>query len=239
MTISDSPKVAGRTRQILDGAREVFLADGWDNFSIERIAEYIECSRPLVYKHFSSKEDILLALAIKSKERRVRLEERAIMFQGLTRERVLALGEVEDLLMPRDLPVELFVASTCLRAKTSKERQEQLKMLDVRAVSLGTSLIREAVSAGDLTLPGKMRPEELLFSMWAIRWGAANIMRSDMPLPQAGIHHPSIAVYFSLGTMLDGYGWRPLMNEHDYSETRKRVYEEVFPPPVVEDILDQ
>jgi para-nitrobenzyl esterase len=44
------------------------------------------------------------------------------MFPGHAREKMLAVGEVETFLSPRDLPVELFVASTCLRAKTSRRR---------------------------------------------------------------------------------------------------------------------
>ncbi len=226
-----------RASQILRGAREIFLSEGWDGFSIERIAEFVECSRPLVYKHFPSKEEILLALAIESKQRRVRRAERATTFQGRTREKMLAHGEVEDLLLPRDLPVELFVASTCLRVKTSKKRQDQLKKMDVRAVAVGAGVIREAIAAGDVTLPEGMRPEELLFGMWSIRWGAANLIRSDMPLAQASIHHPAMAIYSALGAMLDGYGWRPLSSELDYKATRKRVHAEIFPPSVVNEIL--
>lgn len=226
-----------RAAQILHAARDVFLEHGWDHFSIERIAEYAECSRPLVYKHFSSKEEILLALAIESKERRVRLFERALDFKGRTREKMLAIGEVEDILFERDLPIEMFVASTALRAKTSLQRQEQLKVMDVRAVSMGASIIREATADGDLTLPAPMRPEEMLFSLWAIRWGAANIIRSDTPIDHAGIQHPEASVLYALGAMLDGFGWRPLSTEFDYRKTRERVYKELFAKPVLDDIL--
>ena len=222
-----------RAGQILRTAREVFLSDGWDYFSIERIAECVECSRPLVYKHFSCKEEILLALAIESKRRRVRLCERAVTLQGRPRERMVAIGEVETYLMPRDLPVELFVASTSLRAKTSRERQDELKLLDVRAVSFGAGVIREAVSAGDLVLPNGTSPEDLLFFMWASRWGAANIMRSDTPLGSAGVANPGRAVEVSLGLLLDGYGWRPLSPEWNYAETRRRVRQQCFPEEFV------
>lgn len=237
MSTTTYQRAEQRLQQILRGAREVFLRDGWDHFSIEAIAEYVECSRPLVYKHFQSKEEILLALAIESKQRRLRLAERAVAFRGRTREKMLAVGEVEDLLLPRDLPVELFVASSSLRAKTSPQRQEQLKMLDVRSVAMSAGVVREAQALGDVELPPGMASEELIFSMWAMRWGAANIMRSDMPLSHAGVRHAPVAVLYSLGAMLDGMGWRPLTTELDYRATRMRVYEEAFSRPVVENIL--
>jgi AcrR family transcriptional regulator len=230
---------AKRANQILQAAREIFLANGWDHFSVERIAEFMECSRPLVYKHFSCKEEILLALAIESKRRRIRLFERAVMFRGCPREKMLALGEVESFLLRRDLPVELLVASTCLRPKTSRERQDELKVLDVRAISLGASIIREAVTVGDLELPGGVCPEDLLFSMWSCTWGASAIMRSDMPIALAGIAQPALAIARSLGRMLDGYGWRPLSSAWNYKATRQRVHREAFPQEVIDEVLSQ
>jgi AcrR family transcriptional regulator len=234
-----SPRADQRAAQILTAAREIFLLRGWDHFSFEGIAEFLECSRPLVYRHFSSKEEILLALAIQSKRRRARFYERAVMFAGRAREKMLAVGEAEAFLTPRDLPVELFVTSACLRAKTSRERQEEMKVLDVRTISLGAGIIREAVSAGDLKLPTAMAPEDLLFITWATRWGALTLMRSDTPLGPAGISQPALAVERSLGLMLDGYGWRPLSREFDYKATRQRVREEVFPRKLVDEILRQ
>jgi AcrR family transcriptional regulator len=228
-----------RARQIMLAARKVFLEDGWDHFSVERIAEFMECSRPLVYKFFSCKEEILLALAIESKRRRVRLYERAVMFHGRPREKMLALGEVETFLFKRDLPVELLVASTCLRAKTSRRRQDELKTLDLEAISLGAGIIREAVAGGDLDLPARTGPEDLLFSMWATRWGASAIMQSDTPLAPAGVRAPAKAVERSLGLMLDGYGWRPLSTQWDYKATRQRVEREAFPRSVIKEILSQ
>jgi hypothetical protein len=146
---------------------------------------------------------------------------------------------VQTFLFPRDLPVELFVVSACLRAKTSQQRQEELKVLDVRAISLGAGIIREAMTAGDAELPARMAPEDLLFFMWAGRWGAATIMQSDMPLALAGIAHPTLALERSLGTMLDGYRWQPLSSEWDYKATRGRVHDEAFPKSVVDEILSQ
>lgn len=237
MSTMEHQRLEGRAGQILMAARELFLSEGWDGFSVERIAEFMECSRPLVYKHFSCKEEILLALAIESKWRRVRFYEKAVMFRGRPREKMLSLGEVEVFLFPRDLPVELLVASTCMRAKTSRERQDELKVLDVRSISVGAAIVREAVAAGDVTLPKQMRPEDMLFCTWAARWGTFNIVKSDTPLAQSGVLHPVPAMDHALGMMLDGYGWRPLTNEWDYRESRTRIRAEAFPPEFVEEVL--
>jgi AcrR family transcriptional regulator len=50
-------------RGILDAARELFVAEGYQNVSLRRIAERIEYSPAAIYGYFPSKDDIFLALA--------------------------------------------------------------------------------------------------------------------------------------------------------------------------------
>jgi len=50
-------------RAILDAARELFVAEGFQNVSIRKIAERIEYSPAAIYSYFPSKDDIFFALA--------------------------------------------------------------------------------------------------------------------------------------------------------------------------------
>ncbi|MCU1381951.1 MAG: transcriptional regulator, TetR family [Acidobacteria bacterium] len=50
-------------RAILDAARELFVAEGFHNVSIRKIAERIEYSPAALYGYFPSKDDIFFALA--------------------------------------------------------------------------------------------------------------------------------------------------------------------------------
>ena len=54
---------ASTARAILDAARELFVAEGYPNVSIRKIAEKIEYSPAAIYSYFPSKDDIFLALA--------------------------------------------------------------------------------------------------------------------------------------------------------------------------------
>ena len=51
------------SRAILDAARDLFIAEGYVNVSIRKIAERIEYSPAAIYSYFESKDDIFLALA--------------------------------------------------------------------------------------------------------------------------------------------------------------------------------
>lgn len=50
-------------RSILDAARDLFVAEGYQHVSIRRIADRIEYSPAAIYSYFPSKDDIFFALA--------------------------------------------------------------------------------------------------------------------------------------------------------------------------------
>src|SRR5438105_10034662 len=50
-------------RAILDAARDLFVAEGFQNVSIRKIAERIEYSPAAIYGYFAGKDDIFFALA--------------------------------------------------------------------------------------------------------------------------------------------------------------------------------
>lgn len=51
------------SRAILDAARDLFVAEGYPNVSIRKIAERIEYSPAAIYSYFPGKDDIFFALA--------------------------------------------------------------------------------------------------------------------------------------------------------------------------------
>jgi AcrR family transcriptional regulator len=55
---------AARRRLIVDTARKVAEAQGWDAVTTRRLADEIEYSQPVLYKHFASMDDIAAAVAI-------------------------------------------------------------------------------------------------------------------------------------------------------------------------------
>ena len=51
------------SRAIIDAARDLFVAEGYQNVSIRKIADRIEYSPAAIYSYFPSKDDIFFALA--------------------------------------------------------------------------------------------------------------------------------------------------------------------------------
>lgn len=50
-------------REILDSAREVFINDGYDGFSMRKLAEKIDYSPTTIYIYFKNKDDLLFAIS--------------------------------------------------------------------------------------------------------------------------------------------------------------------------------
>jgi AcrR family transcriptional regulator len=55
---------AEREKLIVDAARELAEAEGWDAVTTRRLAERVEYSQPVLYSHFKGKDAIVTAVAM-------------------------------------------------------------------------------------------------------------------------------------------------------------------------------
>jgi AcrR family transcriptional regulator len=228
-------KLAQREGLFLDIARRMFLSDGYHGFTMARVAEAAGYSKGTVYQHFSCKEEIILALVLRGLERRVAIMEQAAAFRGNPRERLVAVGEGIDLfarLYPDDLRIFYISNTEAITQKVSEQSLWKLRRLTQRTFRLVSGIIRDAIERGDLSLPEGVTPEHLAYAMRATSDGAYAIAQSWMPAREMGIAEPFAAVKQAIEVMSNGFGWRPLSTEWDYAETRRRVWEEIFPGEV-------
>jgi AcrR family transcriptional regulator len=59
---------AQRHQLIIEAARELAEAEGWDSVTTRRLAERVEYSQPVLYSHFDGKDAIVRAVAIQGFE---------------------------------------------------------------------------------------------------------------------------------------------------------------------------
>src|ERR1700749_1174400 len=55
---------AERHQQIIDAARDLAEAEGWDAVTTRRLAAIVEYSQPVLYSHFDGKDAIVRAVAL-------------------------------------------------------------------------------------------------------------------------------------------------------------------------------
>lgn len=70
---SVNSEMADTKTKVLDAAEHVFSANGYGNSSLEKVAEYAGLSKGAVYWHFSSKQDLFLALLDRNYELQLRV----------------------------------------------------------------------------------------------------------------------------------------------------------------------
>jgi hypothetical protein len=92
-----------------------------------------------------------------------------------------------------------------------------------------SGIVRDAIAQGDLILPDGVTPEQIVFGLWSMSFGAQTILASSVSLMDIGIGEPHRALALNQGRLLDGYNWRPLSTEQDYEALSKRIAAEYFP----------
>ena len=224
-------EIQEREAQILEVARRDLVERGYHGLRMDRIAGSVQYSKGTIYNHFSCKEEIIIALVIQTMEKRAEMFQKAAAFSGLSRERMAAIGVASDRfvqLFPDHFNVEQVIRSASIWEKTSEKRRAVMRACEHRCVGIVAGVVTAGVASGDLTLPPGVTPEQMVFGLWSQSLGAYSIIATSDALSELGIQHPFETLRRNLDSLLDGWGWKPLFQDHDYEATRKRVLTEVF-----------
>jgi AcrR family transcriptional regulator len=222
---------AAREELILDHAQRLLLRDGFQNLNLDDLAEAVEYSKGTLYLHFKTKEDLGLAVVTRALKEKADFFERALLFQGRSRERIRAVGfacchfaEVH----PDYYNAEMMLKSLSFWEKADEVRQHQYAMQGGRCFRVMHKLVTEGLQSGDLP-PSSMSSERIVFSIASTAVGSHIMVRNKHALMMAGIEEPLNALCQNVSLLLDGLGWKPLTGEWDYDAVDRRIKKELFP----------
>ncbi len=170
-------------------------------------------------------------LAIETLEKRSALFERAAAFRGLARERMLAVGVAGELfvrLFPEHSQVEQIIRAASIWEKTSEKRRMVMRSCEARCIGIVAGIVRDGIAQTDLTLPANSSPEDLVFGLWSLTYGAYRIVTTSDSLVELGIRNPFESIRENQMLLLDGYAWKPLSCDHDYVAVTQRIEKELF-----------
>lgn len=221
-----------REALILDVARDMLLERGYLGLTMDRVADATEFSKGTVYQHFSSKEDLMAAVAAQSLKVRVALFERAATCRGRSRERFTAVGAAAEIffqLYPHYGQAEQVLLASSISSKLSPERATSMHACHFTCHAVVSGVVRDAVAQGDLVLPHGITPDEVTFNMRSLYSGTFSILQSETDLSHLGVPNPLLSMRRHAHVLLDGLGWKPLSTEWDYPATHERILAEVFP----------
>lgn len=226
-------EIQERTGLILRASRSLLLERGYLGLTMDRIAEATEYSKGTIYQHFPHKEEVVAALAIETAQQRVAIFERGAAFEGRTRERLLGVGVAAEVflrLYPDHFKAEQITRAASIRDKISSARAQEMARLEHRCVGIATEVVRDAIGGGELSLPSGVEPETVSFGLWCLTYGVFTLLvTEELPLEDMGFPEPLRLLNLNQNLLLDGYGWSPRSDEHDYERVRMRILREVFP----------
>ena len=222
---------AAREELILNQAQHMLLKDGFQNLNLDVLAEAVEYSKGTLYLHFRTKEDIALAVVTRAQKERADLFERALRFNGRSRERVRAIGFAcchFANVYPDYYNVEMMLKSLSFWEKADETRQHQYAMQGGRCFRAMGKLVSDGLHDGDLP-SGKLRPEQIVFAIASTAIGSHIMSRNNHALMLVGIDDPLEALCENVNILLDGLSWKPLSSEVDYKAMDRRIKNEIFP----------
>ncbi len=234
-------EIERREEQILEVARGLLLEHGYFGMTMDRIAAAIEYSKGTLYQHFESKEDVLCAIALQSEAKRLEFFDRAAQFEGLTRERITAVGVAYELyyrLYPTYFRSEQLIHNQEILAKISEERRDMIMQNAVRCHAIMDRIVDDAIASDDLKLPSWCTPPTLGFLLWSLTSGGYQNLADPECLKVMGVENGVEAVRRSSQVFLDGFNWRPLTTKHDYFAVSRRICAEIFPDETADAVLN-
>lgn len=224
-------ELAERAQRILAVARPMVLELGYHGLNMDRVASELGLSKGTIYNQFANKEEIVIALATETAERRLEMFRQAAQFRDRSRFRMLAIGEAAERFVrqsPEFFRFEQILRLDSVWEKTSEERRLVMQNCEISCMATVAGIVRDAIASEDLQLPDDMTPEDLVFGLWSLSSGAYSIVLTSDSLSALGMSEPYGTVRRHMSRLLDGFQWQPLSDAYDSQEIIERVGQEVF-----------
>lgn len=224
-------EIQARAAHIRTEARQLFREHGYLGLNMDRIASRLGVAKGTIYQHYRNKEEIVLALAIETLEKRISLFERAAVFPGTPRQRMAAIGCAAEVFVqqyPDHFELEKVLSCGSIIEKTGAKMQSSRSATELRCISMLAGIVRDAIAVGDLQLPDDLQPDHLVFGLWSTTYGGYSIIAGQQTMEQIGIEDGFRMVREINNRLLDGFGWKPLSTRFDYNATFDQVRREIF-----------
>lgn len=211
-------EVAAREQVFLDKAQALIQRDGLLSLQMARIADECGFAIGTLYKHFASKEDLLVALATRNCLSRVELFERAAGWDGPSREKMLAVT-LADLLIMREQPEHFrlaqFVWTDVVWGAASEQSRQRALEAFVPLCELIDGIAADARAHGDLPAHGSVPVAALTMGTWMLTVGTHTLAQQQGMIDPRVVGDPYRLLVRQLQYLLNGYGWQPLFDPDD------------------------
>jgi AcrR family transcriptional regulator len=179
-----------RRNDILKAAKDVFFKNGYENTSMDKVAEAAQLAKGTLYLYFTSKEELYLSLV----EDGIRIFDK--MLQDATPHSLsvnqrlingsLAFYEFSQEQAAYHKILMMIDAGAMVGEKVVEQKMAHLESLRVKSFAYMEQLIQEGIDSGELKK--SLKPEEALLMLWAATMGA--VMFACEKCKKMNLHTP-------------------------------------------------
>lgn len=218
-------KRLAREEELIDLAVAIIAEQGPGSLTLEKLTARSDYSKGTIYNHFINKEDCLTALCGRAVSSIMQLFEHAMEFDGVLREKALALHysyQLYSLLHPALFQVVLTSKSPGVREHSSEKRVRQMDTLELEINEFSDAMFRQALAQGEI-VNSSVSVETMTFANWAMSFGSLALANSAADATAISRLNDNNLLLNNVNLLLDGIGWKPLSAEQDYFQTWQRI----------------
>ncbi len=214
-----------REQLFLDTARQLIREEGLLTLQMARLARVCDYATGTLYQHFSSKEDLLVALASQRLNEHCALFCKVAEWDAPTRDRMFALTVIDECfsrLHPTYSKLMQYVFTEVVWETSSLERREALTAHLAPVIKAITGVVEEAIEREEVDA-GVLNAQEMMLGPWAVCHGMQSLLQTRGLLAQLDIRAPRETIYAHAQILLNGMNWQPLFDLGDQAALDAKV----------------
>jgi len=231
--ILDEQALKAREQSIIDAAIVIIEQNGIEHLTMDKVVAKVTYSKGTVYKHFTGKEDLLLAISNQAIAILADLFWRAAKFSGCARIRMLLLNLsylIYAILHPALFKTVICSKSPNVYGKSSPERIQEQEQLEMKLLGAIHGIVENAMENESLKLPEYMNIQQLCFANWSMAYGTISLLSGEV---EECSGRTSLIVekelYNQSNLLFDGLNWQPLLNDNDHHAALVDALSLIFP----------
>ncbi|MDP4527669.1 helix-turn-helix domain-containing protein [Alkalimonas delamerensis] len=203
-----------REQLFLDTAEQLIAEEGFLQLQMAKLAKACDYATGTLYQHFSSKEDLLMALMARQSALHLALFERIEQWQAPSRMRIFAICVAEQDFNRRQanyVKLSQYVMTEAVWENASEARRQQLLQCGQPICRIVSGIVQQAIDDGDLD-PQGASTMELAYGTWALCQGSHTLEHTQGLLEAFSIPRSPMTMYRNMNRLLNGMQWQPLQD---------------------------
>ena len=201
----------------LKAAQELIRAGGLLNLKMKSVAERCGCSVGTIYRHFSSKDDLLAALLLQEMRRRNDFYAKLAACRTNSRRRILGLlcaGFIPGAMHRQPSQKNWISALEASLPPMSGQKREALKRLQEDLLETIGGIVNEAHLQGDLS-GNAMDPADLCQVLLILMRGGQLLVEAPAFRSGQRFECPQDVMILNFSRILNALGWHPICHSCD------------------------